>query len=397
MPQAPDHTTRLAMPRGVAAGETRRHTPADTARRPLRILGFGTYDARLHPRGLVLLQGLAAAGEQVTEANVPLGLDTSWRVRILRQPWLAPVLLARLAWAWLRLWRLARRVGRADALVVGYMGHFDVHLGRRLFPRSIVALDHLVWLSDTARDRGASGAGRATVLERIDRAALAAADVVVLDTAEHLALLAPRDRERAVVVPVGAPADWFCRPEQRPSGPLRVVFFGLYTPLQGTTVIARAIARLADTPIHFTMCGRGQEFEEARAVAAPNGHVEWRDWIAAPDLPGVVAAHDVCLGIFGTAPKALRVVPNKVYQGAAAGCAVVTSDTAPQRSALGEAGIFVPPGDDGALADALLALAQDREWLWQARVAASERANRCFRPEQVVALLQERLVAAVAG
>ena len=52
--------------------------------------------------------------------------------------------------------------------------------------------------------------------------------------------------------------------------------------------------------------------------------------------PALVAGHDVCLGIFGTGVKAQLVVPNKVYQGAAAGCAVVTSDTAPQRRALGE-------------------------------------------------------------
>ena len=45
----------------------------------------------------------------------------------------------------------------------------------------------------------------------------------------------------------------------------------------------------------------------------------------------MVASHDVCLGIFGDTDKALSVVPTKVYQGAAAGCAVVTSDTAPHR------------------------------------------------------------------
>ena len=48
----------------------------------------------------------------------------------------------------------------------------------------------------------------------------------------------------------------------------------------------------------------------------------------AADLPALVAGHDVCLGIFGTGDKALRVVPNKVFQGAAAGCAIVTSTRA---------------------------------------------------------------------
>ncbi len=343
-----------------------------------------------------MLEGLRVAGAQVVEANVPLGLDTSWRVRILQRPWLAPVLVARLAWAWLRLWRIARRIGPVDALLVGYMGHFDVHLGRRMFPGAVIALDHLVSLRDTAQDRRAAGGGRATVLERVDRAAVRAADIVVLDTDEQLALLQPSERERSVVVPVGAPSDWFRVPDRPSEGPLRVVFFGLYTPLQGTAVIARAIARLIGHPVVFTMCGRGQDLAEARALAAPNGRVDWRDWIDADDLPGMVAAHDVCLGIFGTVPKALRVVPNKVYQGAAAGCAIVTSDTVPQRSALGDAGIFVRPGDDAMLAETLGRLATHPDAVWQARLAASRRATARFRPEQVVAPLHERLVAAVA-
>ena len=49
----------------------------------------------------------------------------------------------------------------------------------------------------------------------------------------------------------------------------------------------------------------------------------------------------------GPRAKALDVVPTKVYQGAAAGCVVVTSDTHPQRAALGEAAVLVPPGDAG--------------------------------------------------
>jgi glycosyltransferase involved in cell wall biosynthesis len=44
-----------------------------------------------------------------------------------------------------------------------------------------------------------------------------------------------------------------------------------------------------------------------------------------------------------------------VFQGAAAGCAIVTSDIPPQRRALGDAALLVPPGDPAALAAALIA------------------------------------------
>ncbi len=77
-------------------------------------------------------------------------------------------------------------------------------------------------------------------------------------------------------------------------------------------------------------------------------------------------------------------VPNKVFQGAAAGCAIVTSDTAPQRRALAGAAILVPPGDPDALAAALLRLAGDRGELARLRQQARAVAPEQFVPEQIV-------------
>src|SRR4029079_1117713 len=181
-------------------------------------------------------------------------------------------------------------------------------------------------------------------------------------------------RGRAVVVPVGAPESWYAgHGTASATGdadrPMRAVFFGLFTPLQGAPVIGAALAALArdEHPVEVTMIGAGQDLDETRSLAAGNHRVHWRDWVDAADLPRVVAEHDVCLGIFGTGPKALRVVPNKVFQGAAAGTAIVTSDTAPQRQELGNAAVYVPAGDASALAAELRRLAADRERLWELR------------------------------
>jgi glycosyltransferase involved in cell wall biosynthesis len=144
------------------------------------------------------------------------------------------------------------------------------------------------------------------------------------------------------------------------------------------------------------LIGRGQDYEATRAAAAANASVEWIDWLDPDELPQVVAAHDVCLGVFGTGPKAFRVVPNKVFQGAAAGTAIVTSDTRPQREALGSAALFVPPGDASALADALMELAWYPERLAELRTAAYRRAMLSFRPASVTAPLYAR-VASVAA
>jgi len=132
--------------------------------------------------------------------------------------------------------------------------------------------------------------------------------------------------------------------------------------------------------------------DETRA-AARAANVEWIDWVEPELLPYLVACHDVCLGIFGTGPKALRVVPNKVFQGAAAGAAIVTSDTPPQRQELGDAAAYVPAGDPNALAAELRRLAEDRERLWELRVAAFGRANERFHPVAVIEPLNARLPA----
>jgi glycosyltransferase involved in cell wall biosynthesis len=359
----------------------------------MRVLFFGTYDARRHPRVHVLKEGFEALGHEVTECNVPLGLDTAWRVRIAKQPWLLPVLAVKLGAAWARLWRRARRLLRPDVVVIGYMGHFDVHLARRLWPGGRLVLDHLIFADDTARDRGISGSGRMHIFGRLDRAALGAANVIVVDTEEHRAMVPPELRERALVVPVGASTAWFSPPLARP-GPLSVIFFGLYTPLHGAITIGEAIGSLADEPqIHFTMIGRGQEFEATRRAASASARVQWLDWVETEALRRLLADADICLGIFGAGPKALRVVPNKVYQGAAAGCAVVTSDTAPQRAMLGEAAIFVHPAEPTELAEALRALAADRPRLASLRSAAYRRADEAFRPPAVVRPLEQRLSA----
>ena len=76
-----------------------------------------------------------------------------------------------------------------------------------------------------------------------------------------------------------------------------------------------------------------------------------------------MAASHVCLGIFGTSPKARRVIPNKVFQALACGVPVVTAETPAARELLrdGESALLVPPADPDALVHALRRLAAEPE------------------------------------
>jgi len=361
------------------------------------IVLFGTYDAAVHLRVAVLRDGLRASGHNVVELNVPLGQSTADRIEATRSAKGALGLALSLTRSWLRL--IALRVkhrGRPDAVVVGYLGHFDIHLARLLYPRSTIVLDHMVGLADTAKDRKTGSGGVQRLLALLDKWAASAADIIVVDTDEHIAVVSAEHRGKCVVVPVGADDRWFDAAEAltQPdplATPMTVGFAGLFTPLQGTPTIGEAIGLLADRDdISFTMVGTGQDHAATVAAASANNHVQWVDWIAPADLPAETGRHHVALGIFGTGPKAERVVPHKVFQALAVGAAVITSDTAPQRRALEDAASLCPPGDAAALAAAIALLADDRSQLADLRAASTERSAE-FRPDRCVAALAHQL------
>ena len=229
--------------------------------------------------------------------------STAQRVEILKKPWK----VFGFGWNLLRLWRLlskqahawTKKNGKPDAVLVGYMGHFDVLLAHHVFKGVPIILDHLIFAGDTAKDRGAQGL-KVKLLKRLDRMAINAASLVVLDTKEHQAMLEPEDQ--SMVIPVGAPDEWYQTNKYDNTRNASIVFYGLYTPLQGVPVIAKAARILADrgmTP-QFTLIGKGQDYDEVRSLCEGLNNVEFREWVEPEELPQIVASHDIALGISPT-------------------------------------------------------------------------------------------------
>jgi glycosyltransferase involved in cell wall biosynthesis len=318
----------------------------------LRVLYFGTYE-RDYPRNAQVVSALRGAGVEVREHHVSV-----WEGR--RDNWQAgATIAARLAIAELRLFRRPRE--GFDALIVGYPGHLDLAAARRVAGDRPVIFNPLVSLYDTfVADRGrftpTSAAARA--LRSIDGRALRAGDLVVADTEAHadfLAALAGIPRSRVEVCFVGAEERIFS-PGWAPADPFEALFVGKLIPLHGVETVLEA-ARLAPG-LRFKVVGSGQ-LEPLLHDRPPN--VEHVPWVEYESLPSELRRAGCALGIFGSSEKALRVIPNKVFQALACGAPVVTADSPAARELLAdrESALLVPPGNPEALAAAVTRLAED--------------------------------------
>jgi glycosyltransferase involved in cell wall biosynthesis len=327
---------------------------------------FGTYD-RQHSANRLLREALAGAGFTVVECHEPLWEATRTKAR----PYFGAASLARLGARWaVAARRLAVRwrtlADAAPLVVTGFGGHLDVLLARRLCrPRRALLFAPLVSLGETlVLDRGVFAAGglRARAVGVLDRAALGAADLVLVDTAAHAAYLAELAPDaRLAVWPLGVEPEFrqACAPEPVAR---RVLFYGRYVPLHGTETIAAAAARLGPRA-EVVMIGDGPERSRVEAQARAAGtRIAFRDEIPLAALPRELAQASVVLGVFGGGGKAAMVVPNKVWQAAAAGRPLVTRDGPALREILrpGEHCVACPPADPAALADAVAALLGDR-------------------------------------
>ncbi len=298
-----------------------------------------------------MISCLRSAGVRVVERHEPVWDKTEHKFSVRAGPAL------RLAAAELRLLRRPRE--DFDVVIVGYPGHFDLLAARRAARGRPVVFNPLVSLSDTfVGDRGLvrPGSLSARALTEIDRRAFSASDLVVADTeanAEFLARLADLPLQRVAVCLVGAEERFF-RPPWDPSGP--VLFVGKLIPLHGLETILAA-AELAPE-VALRIVGSGQL---ERLLGDRPANVEWVPWIPYERLAVELRSAAAALGIFGSSPKAARVIPNKVFQALACGTPVITADTPASRELLvdGRDALLVPPGNPEALADALRRLTAD--------------------------------------
>ena len=319
----------------------------------MRVLYFGTYE-RDYPRNAQVVRCLRDVGVDVVEHHVSVWDGQRHKFA------LGPGSALRLAGAQLRL--LKRLDVDFDVVIVGYPGHLDMTAARRIAGGRPLVFNPLVSLYDTFvldRGRWTPRSVPARLLEAIDRRAIRAADMVVLDTenhADYFAELGGVSRDRVQVCLLGADETRFMPGWTQPET-FSCFFHGKLIPVHGLETILAA-ARLVPE-VRFTLTGTGQLSGLLERERPEN--VEWLGWVPAERIPLELHRCGCVLGIFGTSEKASRVIPNKAFEALACGAPIITADTPGSRELLvdGESAVLVPPGDPGALAAAIRRVAAD--------------------------------------
>ena len=323
--------------------------------RPLtgvRVCCFGRYDPH-SLRNIVIAKCLARAGADIISIRDDRGL-------LARTPRL--------------LWRALR--SRFDVIIVGFRAHSDMWLASLVAKMRGVPLvfDPLTSRYEERvvdRQLVPRGSWLARWYLATDKAGCRAADRILFETDAQMAYFVetfavPRAKCRRIWL--GADAD-VMRP--RPASVRRdgftVFFYGRFSPLHGIEHIIKAAAHLEHRgdPVQFVIVGAGQTYPAIRALATQLAvsTVTFIDPMPYPELALMMSAADVCLGTFGTASRAGRVIPFKVFDALAVGLPVITADTPAIREALtgGEDVWLCPGGDSEALADAIATLKRDPE------------------------------------
>lgn len=224
--------------------------------------------------------------------------------------------------------------------------------------------------------------------------ALRAASTIIVDTqanADHLSTLFGVPYQRIHAFPLAIDPRTLPTPSnttRRTSNKVRVLFIGTFVPLQGTTVIAKAIAQLADRDdLEFVLIGDGQQADEAAQLLDGWINVTWlRGWQPPRVLATELARADICLGVFGGEYKASRVLPFKLYLALAAGKAVITQPAYSLPDGCPVVPVLSCTAEPQGLAEAIIQLAGST----QQRNALSRQAQLYFQQHLSAKRLSER-------
>lgn len=227
------------------------------------------------------------------------------------------------------------------------------------------------------------------------------ANKVIADTpahAEYFVKVLGVSRKNLAVVYVGAeealfnPGHWVSDVRDKP---LEVLFYGSFIPLQAPQVAIEAARLYQGPPVRWVFLGQGPLRGMCEENAKGLSNVTFEDWVPYNKLADRIHQADILLGVFGTTPKAGRVIPNKVFQSLACGRPVITRSASSYPNdllAVEDSGlVWVAAGDSQSIADNVASMAAHPGKLRLFSEAAARTSQQYFSESVVRHQLREAL------
>lgn len=214
-----------------------------------------------------------------------------------------------------------------------------------------------------------------------------------------------RGAKRVDLIPNGADPSMFNPADEGASFRTRYLlanqFIALYAGAHGLSndlgVVLQAAQQLKDSHIHIVLVGDGKEKPhlQAQAHAMKLTNLTFVSAVPKAEIPGALAAADACIAILKPLDEYKTTYPNKVFDYMAAGRPVVLAIDGVIREVVEAAGcgVFVPPGNAEALAEAIRELAANREKARQMGLAGrtylEQHFSRAALAERLARMLEE--------
>jgi glycosyltransferase involved in cell wall biosynthesis len=290
-----------------------------------------------------------------------------------------------------------RQVGRPDVVIVSSPTFFSIlsalAIARATRARLVIEVRDL-WPAIFVELGVLTNRRVIRALERLELAAYDAADAVVVVSEGFRRDLISRGVPAAKVHTIrnGVDLEAFGPVDVEPQAPARlgasngqalVLYIGAHGISHGLTSVVDAAALLRDERVHFAFVGEGAGKKELEQHVAELGvdNVTLLPGVPHAEVPGLLAAADICLVPLRDVPLFSTFIPSKIFEYFAAGRAVIGAVRGEAADILRAGGsIVVEPEDAKGIAEAvreLAANAQKRAALGdQARAYVSEHFDR---------------------
>ncbi len=330
----------------------------------MRVYYFGTFE-KDYSRNIIFVDAMRSAGIDVVILNREVKEENALKYKQFSNLIKLGVKFVR---AYLYLFVQLLKIKDSKYLFIGYPSHLDViffYLPAKLKGMKIF-FNPLVSLYDTfVLDRKFFKVNSilSKIFYIIDKLAFCLSDVIFIDTRTHkefIANLFKIDEKKFRVVPVGSMKEFFeCKIERvKKKNTFTALYVGKYIPLHGVEIIVKSAKILEGENIQFIFVGKGQLYKSIREMVDQLGikNIEFIEWVDRGELRQLIKSCHVVLGIFKGDGKAMRVVPNKVYDALACGSLVITANTPAVREYFKdkEELILVKPDDPQDLAKKIL-------------------------------------------